>query len=176
MRMGNITSEDMAFFLSSVNRPKGIFELYSPGEIGDGAECRIPFLDACIETYEKCKEYGLAFQYGIHNESIHLQLWTTDYENSFPLRRSENGMIKGSYDDIKRLDELARFSYRPNEVYRFGMAIQVGMKAGPLERDIFQEILRKDKNSNEMRLKIGSSLTSLGKIALEMQQRDLSID
>jgi len=168
--------EDIHFFLNSVSRPNGIFEIYEPGDIGDGADCRIPFLETCAKTYEKCKEYGIAFQYGIHNESIHLQLWTTDYEKGFPLRRSDDGTITGSYDCIEKLDELARFSYRSSEVYRFGTTIQVGMKAGPLEHEIFQEILRKDKNPNEMRLKIGSSLTSLGKIALEMKQRDLSID
>ncbi len=166
----------LELILKSIKHPTGIVEIYRAFEIGERGSVRIPALSTCAKLVEGHMEYGIAFKYEIHDTDIRLQLVLTHQRSEYPFLRCADGSSK-SVAMVEMIDELQRFSYTAKELQHIGKGIQAGHTVGPLEHAVLQEALTKDRNPDQIREKVGSSLYALGEFTEQLYQlREISID
>lgn len=170
-----MNSQTYELMVNSLMRPQGFFEIYDSSTIGHYASSRIETLESCSRIHKDLTEgYGLAMRYGIHQETIRLQLIATSY-NSFPIVRPAGKPLR-TLRAPQTIQELARFSYGHGETVNLSHKILRGEDVGPLEHEILQEMKAKDPQFNEARATIGGYMGAIGAFAEEMALRGLSID
>lgn len=174
-----IEGDKYDLIVNSLMRPQGLFELYDSTGIGSHLSSITERLDSVSKRYENLREYGLAMKYGIHQDTVRLQLIATT-QNSYPLTYTG-----GTGPDRKKLrvlrapqvlEELARFSYDHETTVIRGIDICLGKETGPLEHEIFQELKEKDPDFRRVQENIGKYMFVIGHFAQELTKRRLSID
>ena len=170
-----MNSQTYELMVNSLMRPQGLFEIYDSSVIGHHHWSRIDALESCSRMdKDLIQGYGLAIGYGIHQDTIRLQLIATSYD-SFPIVRDAGKPLR-TLRAPNMLQELARFSYGHKETTDLSHKILHGEDAGPLEHEILREMKAKDPQFNEVRATIDGYMGAIGSFAEEMALRGLSID
>lgn len=156
------------FILETLQQPQGLIEIYH-ANIGKGPNPRIDKLESCPEADGK----GLGLKYVITQVNVVMNLVLT-YCSSFPPVETDQGTRYPAHPRVEK--ELAQFAYSHQQTYEHGLNILKNQDVGPLEHAIFQEILAKDPQHDDVRRIVGGGMVNLGKFAKELSQRGLAID